>query len=82
MSYTRTKHGRVKVAFAEDDGKKGVNGKNYDEDLGRNGQMVVYEAALLARVECRPYAFVDEPSVQGVFEDVLSTKEKDCEKLE
>lgn len=82
MSNAGTEHGCVKVAFAKGDGKEGVNSKSYDEDLGRDGQMVVYEAALLARVECRPYAFVDEPSVQGVFKDELSTEEKDCEKLE
>lgn len=81
MPHTRTKHGRVEVGFAEDDGKKRVNSESHNEDLGRNGQMVVYEATFLASVECWPYAFVDEPPVESVFEDVLSTNEEDCEKL-
>jgi hypothetical protein len=42
---------------------------------------MVYEAALLARIQCRPCSFVYQASIKGGFEDVLSEKEEYHKKL-
>lgn len=74
-------HWRAEVGVACGDSKEGVDGEEKDEDLSHEGQVMVHEAALLACVESRPCSFVDEPSVQSGFEDVLPAEEEECEEL-
>ena len=76
------KHGRAEVGVTSSNSKEGVDGEEKDEDLSHEGEVMVHKAALLARVESRPCSFVDEASVESGFEDVLSAKEEECEKLD
>lgn len=54
-----TKHRRAEVGVSSSDGEKRVDGEEEDEDLGHEGEVMVHEAALLARVERWPCSFVD-----------------------
>jgi hypothetical protein len=75
------KHGRAEVGVTSGNSKEGVDSEEKDEDLSHEGEVMVYEAALLACVERRPCSFVNESSVESGFEDVLSAEEKECEEL-
>ena len=78
---TVTEHWRLKIGMPGCDSKKRVDGAYKDDDLCYKGQVVVDEATLLARVECRPRSFVHPALVESSFEDVLADKEEDNQKL-
>lgn len=75
------KHWRVEVCVPRCDRKERIDGEQQHEQLGYKGEVVVHKPTLLTRVQSGPGAFIDQPPIQGCFEDVLAAEEEERNKL-